>query len=155
MHHSWSTSQWTDQDIARGLQHNEAIPVSEDAVFAALFVCWTGQALSQGNEEAQHIVGPTGDLEFTAHVRGSLSICMMGQYKGFPATSCKEIYDCNPNTPSGHYWIYTDSQPLKLYCEMNATQCGNITGGWTRIAHIDMKDQQNCPSPLRTLTSFK
>ena len=37
---------------------------------------------------------------------------------------------------------------------MNSTQCGNISGGWTRIAHINMTDpQQTCPSVLRTITS--
>ena len=199
--------------------------------FAALFLCWTSQTLSQlDEEEPQCISSPTGEVDFVAHVRGvpgpegpkgeqgnngsigprgprgdtglkgiegdrgdpgpkgqgergekgsrgqkgepgdtkltteefdriidtlKETLCMMGQYKGFPATSCKEIYDCNPNSPSGHYWISTDSQPLKLYCEMNTTRCGNITAGWTRIAHIDMKEQQNCPSPLRTLTSPK
>ena len=122
--------------------------------FAALILGWTSQAFSQPNEgNTRHISGPTGELEFIG--RGFLSICMMGQYKGFPATSCKEIYDCNPNTPSGYYWIYTDSQPLRLYCEMNTTRCGNVVGGWTRIAHFDMTEQQTCPSPLKTFTTPK
>ena len=87
------------------------------------------------------------------------AICIKGQYASFPATSCKDIYDCNPNTPSGYYWVLlmsTNGQPQRLYCEMNTTRCGDITGGWTRVAHIDMKEpQQTCPSPLRTLTSPK
>ena len=71
-----------------------------------------------------------------------------------PATSCKEIHDCNSTAPSGNYWISTDSVPQEVYCEMRATQCGNITGGWTRVAHINMSEpQQTCPSPLRTLTT--
>ena len=71
-----------------------------------------------------------------------------------PAASCKEIYDCNPSTPSGNYWISTDSGPQEVYCEMRASRCGNITGGWMRVAHINMSDpEQTCPSPLRTLTS--
>ena len=37
---------------------------------------------------------------------------------------------------------------------MNATRCGNITGGWTRVAHINMTDpEQTCPSLLRTIES--
>ena len=71
-----------------------------------------------------------------------------------PATSCKEIYNCDPNSPSGNYWISTDSVPQEVYCEMRATQCGNIAGGWTRVAHINMSEpQQTCPSPLRTRTT--
>ena len=198
----------------------------------AILVCRTNQALSQSDySESQCIYSPTGEVNFTAHVRGvpgpqgpkgepgdegrrgpkglngktgvqgpkgekgaagprgplgqkgeegsrgqkgeprnTLTteefdriietlkdmLYIKGQYASFPATSCKEIYDCNPNTPSGYYWISgTGDQPLRLYCEMRTTRCGNITGGWTRIAHIDMTEQQICPSPLRTLTSPK
>ena len=201
-------------------------------LFAALFLCWTSQALSQSDDDdTQCFSNPTGELEFTARVRGvpgpegprgekgdkgsigprgqkgdtglkgmkghcgdtgpmglqgqkgeegssgqkgepgdtmltteelnkvtetlQDTICIMGRYKGFPATSCKEIYDCNPNTPSGYYWVGTEGRPQRLYCEMNMTRCGNITGGWTRVARVDMKEQQTCPSPLRTLTSPK
>ena len=39
--------------------------------FAALFLCWTSQALPQSsNNGTQCISSPTGELEFTAHVRG-------------------------------------------------------------------------------------
>ena len=66
-----------------------------------------------------------------------------------PAASCKEIYDCNPSTPSGNFWISTDSGPQEVYCEMRATQCGNITGGWMRAAYIDMTNEKNtCPQGL-------
>ena len=84
------------------------------------------------------------------------TLCTLGQSACSPAPSCKVIYQHNPNTPSGYYWISTDVGPQRLYCEMNTTRCGNTTGGWTRVAHIDMKEpQQTCPSPLRTLTSPK
>ena len=37
---------------------------------------------------------------------------------------------------------------------MRATRCGSITGGWTRVARINMSDpQQTCPYPLTTLTT--
>ena len=71
-----------------------------------------------------------------------------------PASSCQMIYECNPNTPSGYYWVNTDSGPQQVYCEMNTTRCGNITGGWTRVAHINMTDpEETCPSVLRNITS--
>ena len=181
-------------------------------LFAALFLCWTSQALSQSDDnDTQCFSSPTGELEFTVRgvpgpegprgekgdsgaigprgpkgdtglqgMKGDRgqkgepsnttltqeeldkvietlkdAICIKGQYASFPATSCKEIYDCNPNTPSGYYWVGTDGQPQRLYCGMNMTRCGNITGGWTRVASVDMKEQQTCPSPLRTLTSSK
>ena len=69
------------------------------------------------------------------------------------ASSCKEIYECNPDSPSGYYW--RDSSPLEMmYCEMNTTRCSNITGGWTRVARIDMTSPDGtCPAPLNTTTS--
>ena len=69
------------------------------------------------------------------------------------ASSCKEIYDCNPDSPSGYYWR-NSSPPELMYCAMNLTRCGDITGGWTRIARINMsRPEETCPSPLQTITS--
>ena len=69
------------------------------------------------------------------------------------ATSCKEIYDCNPNSPSGYYWRVNSSSGL-MYCATNLTRCGSTTGGWTRVAHIDMtRPEGTCPSPLHTIAS--
>ena len=69
------------------------------------------------------------------------------------ATSCKEIYNRNPNNPSGYYWR-NSFPPELMYCAMNLTRCGSTTGGWTRVAHIDMtRPEGACPSPLETNTS--
>ena len=35
---------------------------------------------------------------------------------------------------------------------MNLTRCGSTTGGWTRVAHINMTSPEGtCPSPLKTI----
>ena len=66
-----------------------------------------------------------------------------------PATSCKEILDCNPTAPSGYYWVNTTAGPLQVYCQMDTNNCGNITGGWMRAAYIDMTNENNtCPQGL-------
>ena len=66
-----------------------------------------------------------------------------------PATSCKEIYDCNPTAPSGYYWVNTTTGPSQAYCQMETNNCGNITGGWMRAAYIDMTKVSNtCPQGL-------
>ena len=76
-----------------------------------------------------------------------------------PASSCSDIPQ---DSPSGEYWIQNNNtkSPVQVYCDMNRTCC-NTTGGWTRIANLDMTDpSQQCPdgfrlvnrttSPLRT-----
>ena len=69
------------------------------------------------------------------------------------ASSCKEIYDCNPNSPSGFYSRNGSTSDL-MYCGMDLTRCGDITGGWTRVAHFNMTNpEETCPSPLETVTS--
>ena len=65
------------------------------------------------------------------------------------ATSCKELYQCNPALPSGYYNITTPQGVERVYCVMNTTNCGNITGGWMRVAYIDMTNESNtCPQGL-------
>ena len=73
--------------------------------------------------------------------------------KASPAASCKAIYKCDPTAPSGNYWINTTTGPVQAYCEMNAINCSNTTGGWMRVAHIDMTNtSRTCPRGL-TLTT--
>ena len=71
-----------------------------------------------------------------------------------PATSCKEILQLAPQSPSGLYWIRgTDNGPKHMYCDMERS-CKGVAGGWMRLASIDMTDaSSNCPSGLKTLTS--
>ena len=64
-------------------------------------------------------------------------------------TSCKELYQCNHALPSGYYNITTPQGAERVYCVMNTTNCGNITGGWMRAAYIDMTNENNtCPQGL-------
>ena len=41
------------------------------------------------------------------------------------------------------YNITTPHGVERLYCVMNTTNCGNITGGWMRAAYIDMSNENN------------
>ena len=78
-------------------------------------------------------------------LRSEISViqCQLG------ATSCKKLYQCNPATPSGYYNIVAPQGVERVYCEMNTTNCGSITGGWTRAAFINMTDESNaCPENL-------
>ena len=77
-----------------------------------------------------------------------------GYSSSHPATSCNEILQLAQQSPSGLYWIRgTDNGPKHMYCDMERS-CKGVTGGWMRLASIDMTDtSSNCPSGLRTLTS--
>ena len=69
-----------------------------------------------------------------------------------PASSCKFIPQ---GSPSGHYWIQnagTGCAKLE-YCDMTR-RCCDSTGGWMRVANLDMTDSnQQCPSGFRLITS--
>ena len=69
------------------------------------------------------------------------------------AASCKAIYDAYSVAQSDYYWIKTSSgSPVRMYCKMDANYTG-YTGGWMRVAHIDMRNSSHqCPSGLSLLT---
>ena len=77
-----------------------------------------------------------------------------GYTPSLPATSCKEILQLAPQSPSGLYWIRgTDNAAKHMYCDMERV-CKNVTGPWMRVASIDMTETSGtCPSGLTTLTS--
>ena len=63
-------------------------------------------------------------------------------------TSCKEIKENQPNSPSGVYTLTSDNKTYLAYCNMEEL-CGSA-GGWTRLAYLDMSDAtQNCPNGFR------
>ena len=77
-----------------------------------------------------------------------------GKTAGDPATSCKDLYD-TLDASSGYYWIGEVGSAVRVYCNMSLT-CGNLTGGWMRVANIDMTNtSQNCPSGLNLISSPK
>ena len=77
-----------------------------------------------------------------------------GETADDPATSCKDLHYSH-HVPSGYYWIGEIGSAVRVYCNMSLT-CGNLTGGWMRVANIDMTNtSQNCPSGLSLTTSPK
>ena len=68
-------------------------------------------------------------------------------------TSCQDIKNKQPNSPSGVYLLATANDGTKyVYCNMKEL-CGS-GGGWTRLAYLDMTDStENCPSGFRLYQS--
>ena len=69
-------------------------------------------------------------------------------FNSIQPVSCKDIKAVLPNSPTGYYHVNSRT----IYCNMD-TLC-NATGGWTRLAYLDMSDAtQNCPSGFRLYQS--
>ena len=69
-----------------------------------------------------------------------------------PATSCMEILQVAPQSPSGLYWIRANEHAAKhMYCDMERS-CNGVAGGWMKIASLNMTTGgSTCPPGLRTL----
>ena len=79
-----------------------------------------------------------------------ISLHQPGMTASHPATSCQEIYDFNPNTPSGYYWLEaSDGSAIHVYCDMTLT-CKGVGGGWMQVAKLDMTNSSHqCPPGTR------
>ena len=81
--------------------------------------------------------------------------CMLqlGRTPEYPANSCTELAEREPDVPSGNYWILNSTQsPVQVFCEMGEVFPAslNVTRGWMRVANLDMTDtNQQCPGNLQ------
>ena len=75
---------------------------------------------------------------------------LTGQYSNLPADSCSLVLQLNPSSPSGDYWIRSSNgSAVRVYCDMTRS-CGNITGGWMRVASLDWSSESlPCPNEFR------
>ena len=74
-----------------------------------------------------------------------------GVTPGYPSlqSSCAAILEQNSSSTSAYYFVRSLSGQLKsVYCDMRRT-CSNITGGWMRVAMLDV---QNCSLELKQKT---
>ena len=69
-------------------------------------------------------------------------------------TSCQEIKDKQPNSPSGVYLLATASSNRTKYVYCNMEELCGSEEGWTRLAYLDMTDStENCPSGFKLYQS--
>ena len=110
----------------------------------------TGFSVSQENKQVLSQFTQIRDLLVTEISK----MFIPGYTPSHPASSCKEILQLAPQSPSALYWIRgTDNGPKHMYCDMERS-CKGVAGGWMRVASINMTDTNNsCPVGLRTLTS--
>ena len=74
-----------------------------------------------------------------------------GQYQHYPAASCAAALLYEPSSNSGHYWVgSSNGSSVRVYCDMTRS-CGNMTGGWMRVAELDMTNNSTqCPTGLKS-----
>ena len=81
-----------------------------------------------------------------------VSCMLLGRTPEYPANSCTELAEQEPDIPSGNYWILNSTQsPVQVFCEMGEVFPAslNVTGGWVRVANLNMTDpNQQCPENL-------
>ena len=73
-----------------------------------------------------------------------------------PASSCQQLAGGNPHADSDYYWVSNGTlQPVKVYCDMDQ-HCCDSTGGWVRVANIDVTDtNQQCPPGFNLRTDVR
>ena len=68
------------------------------------------------------------------------------------AITCDDIKKYWPDSPSKNYTIVTKKGTMYIYCNMEEPKCGS--GGWTRLAYLDMSNStETCPSGFRLYQS--
>ena len=89
----------------------------------------------------------------SALLPGVIRCMLVGHTSQYPANSCAELAEREPDIPSGNYWILNSTQsPVQVFCEMgDVFPSGlNVTGGWVRVANLNMTDpNQQCPGNLQ------
>ena len=74
-------------------------------------------------------------------------------YQKSLAVSCKQISELEAHRYSGYYWIQTSTGVVGAYCEMGNNNTFGESGGWMRIANVDMKkNHSQCPPGLNQTT---
>ena len=73
----------------------------------------------------------------------------IGRLQALPVSSCATLKALSPSSPSGYYWVRaSNGSAVRVYCDMTRS-CGGVTGGWMRVAELDMTNSSHqCPSQL-------
>ena len=86
-------------------------------------------------------------------LQGGKRCKLLGRTPEYPANSCAELAEQEPDIPSGNYWILNSTQsPVQVFCEMGDVfpSSLNVTRGWVRVANLNMTDpNQQCPEKLQ------
>jgi len=103
------------------------------------------QAVCPPNEVREMVRNETAqDIRNT--IRNSIipALCRSAQTQASPVASCSAL---PTSCSSDYYWVRSSNgTAVQVYCDMDRV-CGcNNTGGWTRVANLNMSDpSEQCP----------
>ena len=77
-----------------------------------------------------------------------------GVHPSNPAHSCMEVFRRTPDTASGYYYVQGEDDIELVYCDaVREFPCSGGTGGWMRIANLDMRQSHHtCPGEWQLRT---
>ena len=64
----------------------------------------------------------------------------LGRDPEYAAESCKQIGELKSDADSGYYWVKRLSEPIGVYCMIDGDDQHDMSGGWMRVAHMDMTE---------------
>ena len=82
-------------------------------------------------------------------IQNYLNNISIGLHNQDLAVSCKQIAESRPSYNSGYYLIQGASGVVGVYCEMGTSNKFGQSGGWMRIANVNMRNNDSqCPPGL-------
>ena len=106
-----------------------------------------GHNLTELTNELETLLLPIMNKLMTLHQPGMTA--------SHPATSCSEIFNFNPQTPSGYYWLEaSNGSAVQMHCNMTLS-CKGVGGGWMQVAKLDMTNSSHQCPPGTTLITYQ
>ena len=124
------------------------------AILITAIACFTGAASTGGALQTADVKVSSDALQLIEdiikkEIHSNLVKMYLGLAPEYAASSCKQIAELKPDYNSGYYWIQGASGAVGVYCEMGTNNGFGQSGGWMRIANMDMrKIQTQCPPGL-------
>jgi len=100
-----------------------------------------GEGVCPGDQQTRTVLNEM-DMEVRGVARDIIVPRLVeGLRPSRPANSCNEISELHPGLSSGYYWVRShNGTAVQVYCDMDRV-CGcNSTGGFTRVANLNMSN---------------
>jgi hypothetical protein len=124
------------------------------AILITIVMCSNGAASTSVALETAEVKVSSDALQLIEdiikqEIHSNLVKMYLGLAPEYAASSCKQIAELKPDYNSGYYWIQGVSGAMGVYCEMGSRNIFGQSGGWMRIANVEMRNNHSqCPPGL-------